>query len=223
VAGRTEHGAQPGSKPSTLPAIFLMTVQDLKAKHDRLKKLDKPGLFRNGTYKIFGSETHQYKYNPCLTNDYVKKFEQSFSISLPFDYKYFITQIGNGGSGPYYGLFTLSDWDFELEIKDKNFLSTNFPHTDKWNIIQDDVIDYDDENEMKKYLAQVTGSMRICHYGCGVYYLLVVTGDKAGHIWVDDRASDNGIYQSVSKSTGKHQTFFDWYNDWLDESLSQFP
>jgi hypothetical protein len=43
---------------------FQMTLQELKAKHEQLKKLDRSsGLFKSPTYHIFGSETHKYKFN----------------------------------------------------------------------------------------------------------------------------------------------------------------
>jgi hypothetical protein len=207
-----------------------MTLHDLKIKHDKLKELDGGGFFKSGAYKTFGSDTHRYKFNPCLTSDTLQGFEQSFSLTLPTDYKNFLTQIGNGGSGPAYGLFPLSDWKFELEIEDANFLSSDFPHTDKWNIKQDfdtDDEDYTETEEFQKWEEEyfsnkhITGSMRICHYGCAIYYLLVVTGKEAGHIWVDDRASDYGIYPAASKSTGGRLTFLEWYDEWLTESLSQ--
>ena len=64
--------------------------------------------------------------------------------------------------------------------------------------------------------------MIICHYGCAIYYLLVVRGKEAGNIWVDDRAGDYGIYPAISKTTGGRLTFIEWYDEWLTESLSQF-
>ena len=68
--------------------------------------------------------------------DSLQNFEKYFRIKLPIDYKNFLTQIGNGGSGPAYGLLPLADWDIELEIDDNNFLATDFPHIQKWNLTQ---------------------------------------------------------------------------------------
>jgi SMI1/KNR4 family protein SUKH-1 len=207
-----------------------MTLQDLKGKHNKLKKLDGGRLFKSATYKTFGSDTHRYKFNPCLTDETLQNFEKTHSITLPSDYRNFLIQIGNGGSGPAYGLFALSDWNFKLEIDDNNFLATEFPHTDKWNITKD--FDHDEDyiktEEFQKWEQEyysnkhITGSMIICHYGCAIYYLLVVTGKEAGNIWVDDRASDYGIYPAISKSTGGRLTFIEWYDEWLTESLNQF-
>jgi hypothetical protein len=207
-----------------------MTLHDLRVKHDKLKNFDGGGLFKSATYKTFGSDTHRYKFNSCLTEDTLQSFEKFFGLTLPADYRNFLTQIGNGGSGPAYGLLPLSDWNIELEINDNNFLSTDFPNIDKWNSTQEfvDNEDYTETEEFQKWEEEyfsnrhITGSLRICHYGCAIYYLLIVTGSNAGQIWVDDRANDNGIYPAISKSTGGRLTFLEWYNEWLTESLNEF-
>lgn len=207
-----------------------MTIHDLKKKHNRLKKLDGSGLFKSGKYKTFGSESHQYKFNSCLTEEALQSFEESFRATLPVEYRNFLRKVGNGGSGPAYGLLPLQDWKIELEINDKDFLSTDFPHFDKWNLAYDfntDDEDYTETEEFKNWEKEyfsnrhITGSLRICHYGCVIYYLLVVTGKETGHIWVDDRANDYGIYPAISKSTGTKMTFIEWYDEWLTESLNQ--
>lgn len=211
---------------------FIMTLQDINAKHDKLKKIDGRRFFKKSAYKIFGSVTHKYKFNPCLAIDTLSKFEKEHSTILPHDYKSFITKIGNGGSGPAYGLFPLSKWSYELDIRDQAFLSTTFPHRDKWNMNQN--FDTNNENyteteEFQKWEEEyyaskhVTGSIRICHYGCAIYYLLVVMGSESGNIWIDDRVSDNGIYPAKSDLNGGRLTFIKWHDEWLTESLRQIP
>ena len=207
-----------------------MTLQELKSKHNYLRKLDGGGLFKSPSYKVFGSGAHKYRFNSCLTENEFSSFERKHQIKLPADYRSFLLEMGNGGSGPAYGLFPLADWNYELDIADPNYLGTDFPHADKWNISQEydtDKEDYFDSEEFQKweeeyYSSQhTTGSMRICHCGCAIYYLLVVSGTEAGHIWVDDRASDNGIYPAVSKTNGQRLTFTSWYDEWLLESIEQ--
>lgn len=209
-----------------------MTFHDLTIKHNKLKKLDGGGFLKSAAYKTFGSDTHKYKFNFCLTEDSLKDFEKSFGLVLPGDYRNFLAQIGNGGSGPAYGLLPLFSWNIELEISENNFLSTDFPHIDKWNIIQNDIDtdnqDYTETEEFQKWEEEyfsnkhIVGSIRICHYGCAIYYLLVVSGNSTGQIWVDDRANKNGIYPAISKLSGKRLTFLEWYDEWLTESLNRF-
>jgi hypothetical protein len=77
------------------------------------------------------------------------------------------------------------------------------------------------QRELVYYPSEYTaGSLRVCHCGCAIYYLLVVTGPQSGRIWVDDRASDQGIYPALEAGTGRPLSFSDWYGDWLKTSLS---
>lgn len=205
-----------------------MILNDIKQKHKALKKRDGGGLFKRPGYNVFGASSHKYRFNPCLSAEEVARFETKHGITLPADYKLFLTTIGNGGSGPAYGLFSLQNWQLELDIDDPRFLATPFPHTGKWNLLQEFDTSRDDYTDTEAFQQweqeyfsnrHITGSMRICHYGCAIYYLLVVTGEEAGHIWVDDRSSDYGIYPALSKTTGDKLSFSAWYDEWLTENL----
>lgn len=207
-----------------------MGIKELKAKHAKLKKSDGGSFFRSPSYKIFGSDSHKYKFNPCVSGQQIIEFEQVNNIVLPKDYRDFLLRVGNGGSGPAYGLLKLSEWNIELDITGDNFLSTPFPDTAKWNNERDFDMENDDIYESEEFQRweeeyfsnkHVTGSMRICHYGCAIYYLLVVSGTEKGNVWIDDRANDEGIYPAISKKSGEQLSFTEWYNEWLDESLNQ--
>jgi hypothetical protein len=207
-----------------------MSLDEIKRKHHLLKRYDGGSFFRSPTYKVFGATSHKYKFNPCLSENEIKRFEQKHIVDLPTDYRNFLLEIGNGGSGPAYGLLKITEWNIELDITKETFLSTPFPHSTRWNMERH--FDMDDDNVYESQEFQdweeeyysnkhVTGSIRICHYGCAIYYLLVVNGTEKGNIWVDDRANDEGIYPALSKKTGKQLSFIEWYNEWLDESLQQ--
>ena len=206
-----------------------MTLREIKSKHDTLKKIDGGGFLKKGSYNTFGSDHHKYKFNTVITQDEVNNFEETHHIKFPKDYKDFVTQIGNGGSGPAYGILPLVNWNYELDIEDPSFLQTDFPHSEAWNLknelAEDDENYYDSEefqNWENDYFSNkhITGSIRICHYGCAIYYILIVTGQEAGNIWVDDRANDNGVYPALTMSNTTKLTFLDWYNEWLSENLN---
>jgi hypothetical protein len=59
------------------------------------------------TARIFGAESHKFLLNPTLAEAEVANFERQHKISLPADYRNFLTGAGNGGAGPYYGIFPL--------------------------------------------------------------------------------------------------------------------
>ena len=68
----------------------------------RLNELDR----LDGARKVFGSAVHQYRLQPPLSISVIETLEEHNKVALPGDYRYFITEIGNGGAGPYYGLFS---------------------------------------------------------------------------------------------------------------------
>ena len=206
-----------------------MTIAELKNKHSRLKKLDGGSFWKRPQYKVFGSDSHGYKFNAPLSIEQIKRFEEQHRILLPDDYRNFLLTVGNGGSGPAYGLLPLWQWNIELEIEQDDFLSIPFPHADQWNMVRDFDMEDDAVYESEAFQKweedyysndHITGSIRICHYGCAIYYLLVVTGDERGMIWVDDRANDLGIYPAVTK--GKRLDFVSWYDGWLDEGMELY-
>ncbi|GHO89406.1 SMI1/KNR4 family protein [Dictyobacter formicarum] len=176
---------------------------------EKLKSLKR----QDTQFQTFGASEHTYELHPPLTPDEVSAFEQQHAIILPEDYRNFLLSIGNGGAGPYYGLFPIHMYNWELENVQDNFLALPFPHQKAWQP-DSDVIDTEAVDENHTYFGNywIQGAMRICHFGCGVYLLLVVTGPERGNIWFDDRASDNGIYPAESN-------FLTWYETWLEDSL----
>ena len=66
--------------------------------------------------KIFGADAHGFILNPRLREIEVAAFEEKHRISLPADYRHFITEIGNGGAGPYYGVFPLGYMDDAFDV-----------------------------------------------------------------------------------------------------------
>ena len=157
-------------------------------------------------------------------------------MTLPKEYVEFITIIGNGGVGPFYGLEPFENCLFnDLDYKRPNSLlnpSEPFLHTEPWNLDFTTTID-EKENEAEyekeyskfeeQYFAkeQMNGVIAICNYGCGVSLNLVVNGQEYGNIWTDYRGSDNGIYPSDELGNKDKISFFNWYELWLDNSLNE--
>lgn len=194
-----------------------------------LKKVDGGGLFRSPKYSVFGSSSHRYKLHPKLSEDELAAFEARHSIVLPEEYRDYLKEMGNGGAGPAYGILRLQDWATELDVQSPKFLSTPFPYTTPWNAERPGDVDDDSYHESEVFMAwekeyydnkHITGSIRLSHYGCAIYYFLVVTGEEKGFVWVDDRANDYGLYSAVSQKTKEKMSFSVWYHEWLRESLA---
>src|SRR3954470_24722266 len=66
---------------------------------------------RDPRRRVFGAAAHQYQLNLPLSFSMVQAFAERHGVSLPEDYRRFVTEIGNGGAGPYYGLFPFGQQD----------------------------------------------------------------------------------------------------------------
>ena len=52
---------------------------------------------RHKEFASFGVKEQEVSYNPCLSEEDIKEFEHKHCITLPDDYRTFISEIGNGG------------------------------------------------------------------------------------------------------------------------------
>lgn len=198
-------------------------VQDVESKIKLLKEKD-PEL------KIFGAWEHKYQFGDKLTEAEVKNFEEKFGLTLPEDYKTFITRIGNGGAGPNYGIIPLDiingPKDFKLESKPAIDLSKAFPFTESWNADWISTFDWDNERPddelVETYFdpSLICGTIPLCHYGHGNMYFLVTKGKELGNMWFDGRADFSGITPEADEAADKERiTFSEWYLNWLTSLL----
>jgi len=189
--------------------------------------------------KVFGADEHGFKVNLPLSEAEVAAFEAKHRIRLPGDYRQFITQIGNGGAGPYYGVSPLGymdgtsgalvPWDKPYTIV--SHLAVEFPHREAWNDFTgrpaDELADQNEEEYERqmaafegRYFAPtvMNGAFPICHIGCALRVWLVVTGEQRGHLWRDGRAEDTGVSPILLKD-GSPAEFSGWYREWMGEAL----
>jgi len=164
--------------------------------------------------KTFGASTfghgHQYRMNAVLPIDALVNFEREYDVQLPKDYADFLTQIGNGGIGPYYGLYSLAESVADdPSHKCRAFLAPPFPLTEFFNPYDEDENATDDEVFDEQYIC---GSIVLSHQGCGYYDRLVITGPQAGQVWSDGRVSDQGIGPLGCD-------FYTWYDRWVTDAL----
>jgi hypothetical protein len=183
--------------------------------------------------RLFGASVHQYKLHRRLDEQTVARFEREHGIALPEDYRSFLTEIGNGGAGPSYGVFKLGEMD-GLGSKSEVWhagvfvgqLRDPFPHEQAWNLPPERFAEmhrlsgaaYDDYAQRldQEYwdLRHVAGAIPICHHGCALRDWLVVSGPRAGTVWHDARTSDGGL-SPVTDEQGRMLSFSGWYLAWL--------
>jgi len=197
--------------------------------------------------EIFGARHHDYQLNPCLSEVEVARLEDRYGIRLLEDYRRFLLEIGNGGAGPYYGVFKLGEhddgwghcaWEDGFLLGDP---AAPFPYQAPWNLpdtfwsqapsqeggMDDDAFDEANEawnahlDELYWNPARMNGAIPLCHLGCALRQWLVVTGSERGNIWQDDRVDEGGIYP-VSVGERRRVTFSEWYLAWLDGAIRSF-
>lgn len=186
--------------------------------------------------QVFGADTHGFRLNPRLDETIVSAFERTHHVTLPSDFRAFLTHIGNGGAGPFYGVFPLGEVDdnFDLRVwreEEVGVLSEPFRFEEEWNDLSakppGDLAGRDESAYWKQIEAfertywspaLVNGAFPICHQGCALRILLVVTGHQAGYLWNDRRSEYAGL-TPIRLVDGSPARFWDWYEEWLEGCL----
>jgi hypothetical protein len=119
-------------------------LERIKNKLKQLKGLDRG-------CSLFGSSKHRYLLNPTIPIEKVRQFELKHQITLPADYVKFVTTIGNGGAGPFYGVEPLENSLFDdLDYKRPDSLlnpAMPFLHTEPWNLTFKQTVDEDENGD----------------------------------------------------------------------------
>ncbi len=172
--------------------------------------------------KVFGAGRHKYVLNKTATINDIRSFENSYSIDLPECFKSFMTNIGNGGAGPFYGIYSLGEGLNEItsskakeylgrdciispEISESYWLSLNKKIDENEDISNDDY-----EKELGRIFG---GILPIGNQGCTYYHGIILNGDHKGKVvnLDSDRQKPQFTYE---------KNFLDWYERWLDEIIS---
>ncbi|MEM8672001.1 MAG: SMI1/KNR4 family protein [Planctomycetota bacterium] len=182
---------------------------------------------------VFGAESHEFILNSPLSPSEVARFEFEHKIKLPEGYRRFLTEVGNGGAGPFYGVFKLGEMDDSFTHRrwkqNDGFigeLSEPFPHTERWNDLPPCPVDGQNEDATEAFddtywsSENVHGAIPICHQGCAYRNWLIVTGPEAGNVWEDLRVDHEGL-KPVELSNGRRAGFLEWYDAWLCEALAK--
>ncbi len=181
---------------------------------EKAKKVD-------SAYKVFGANKHKYQLNPPVSRGEVLKLEADFNIKLPDEYVYFLTEIGNGGAGPYYGLYSLEElrqrqyyrqqdnkWDPVIDI---SFTK------EMWNELMEqmDTDDNDVYDEIERHIN--TGVFIIGTQGCTYDNLLMCRGSETGKIAYIDWNLE-GEYPPVLTK----MSFWEWYTGFFQDIIAGY-
>jgi hypothetical protein len=138
---------------------------------------------------------------PPLPEQQVALLERKCGVSLPSDYRAFITRAGDGGPGPFYGLMSFNESLGFVDSGPGSPLSAPCPlrpDDDYWAV-------WDSEEEEK-------GLLPLIHLGCGEFFWLVIAGEARGRV----------IYLGTGRPCFSDDACFtDLYLRWLEETRSR--
>ena len=178
-------------------------------------------------FEMFGSSTHKYKLNLPIQASFVRSIEEKYGFTLPEDYFHFITEVGDGGAGPDYGIQSFTEFlsegsspgvekFFEAyryslakpfvprpmvseELEEFSFARQAYEENPGHFF----VYEKEDENE----LCDTDGYLTLGTHGCQWDFGLIITGDRRGQVFDYD---NEGAFRFVANS------FTEFYKNWLN-------
>jgi hypothetical protein len=199
---------------------------------DRIAELRR----RDPDFQVFGADAHRYR-SRSTSEVEVARFERRHGVRLPEVFRRFVLDVTGGGVGPGYGLFGLERADGDDVAEDLTLLAQPFDHDEFFHLEPPGIDPEEDadayEAAMNVYWREMPGTMTLCHYGCAIRAYLVVTGEMAGQVVVDQRCDSAGVYpftravaghfNAFNRPKGEDHTALDmeaWYRDWLDANIA---
>ena len=188
-----------------------------------LQDLVKKASLVDSEREVFASDSHEYRLNPTISIEEVRKFEAEHNVKLPSEYVFFVTQVGNGGAGPFYGINSLTKNNIMGDTEDVPFISSKVT-VESWRekIAQTTEDDFDDDfddefdDEFCEGISkEVTrGCFALGTQGCSYETIMLANGPEENRIfyidfdWFDEYPPfDTGM------------TFLQWYESFFLEIL----
>lgn len=179
-------------------------------------------------YELFGADTHKYKLNPPIEASFVRTIEEKYGFILPEDYFQFITEVGDGGAGPDYGIQSFT----ELLTEGVDSYSKRYWEEYRYSLakpfvprpmVAEEVEEFAiatkeayERNPAKYFICEEDLETRFCDtdgfftlgtHGCQWDFGLIITGEKRGQVFDTD---NEGAYGFVANS------FTEFYQKWLN-------
>lgn len=162
--------------------------------------------------RAFGIEKHGFKLGAPLPEAVVAEFEERHEVTLPPAYRLFVTELGDGGAGPGYGLSRLSA-SCPIGCR-PGHLARSSPYQPGPRYLYDWAERYEDPpGADQMFLA---GTLKVVDHGCTLATQLVVTGQARGRLFNVDGGASLGPY------VVEDADFLAWYERWLDEAVAGY-
>ncbi len=181
--------------------------------------------------KMFGASSHQYRLGSPVDLKFVLSIEEEYHFRLPEDYVQFITEVGDGGAGPGYGLYPFGYYRTEVKSAKEAKARETYLHglgrelqllpiEPEW--VEDFCIskeEYKKNSEIyfrgnrgsfdwhNGILYGPYGFFHLGTYGCGRDFGLITAGERYGQVFI------YGTEGAFELETSSFQAF---YQNWLD-------
>lgn len=150
-----------------------------------LKELAAQAKTTDKNFEVFGSKSHRYNFGLPVPIERIHGFENEYNITLPEPYVTFLTEVGNGGAGPDYGLYSIDALtnhnDHLKHINTEETFIGKSMTVEKWNnamkILEQGDDEYDKVTGVIAKNALVIGTQ-----GCTLDNVLMCGGSEYGKI-----------------------------------------
>ena len=185
----------------------------------RILKLLEQARAKDPDFARFGAYSHQYKLAAPAGEEAIRKFEGQQGVRLPEEYRDFLMFIGNGGAGPYYGLYGLKA--LEDDLSDSRGLrrcrSLEEPviypkmSEEEW----DRIVNPESRRKGEEVYPYM-GVLPIGTQGCTLMTGLMLTGPYRGQVVYYDNDFCGPPFFVREKG------FLSWYERWLREVIAGY-
>ncbi|MFK4475803.1 hypothetical protein ABH897_005603, partial [Paenibacillus sp. RC73] len=154
---------------------------------DRIKNKLNQAMRKDTAFSVFGASSHQYKVKEKLTAKELADWQAHNQVTLPEPYAQFLTKVGNGGAGPYYGIYPIekaASYTERQALLAKSVLHPGMAK-EEWNHLiepltkDEDIPDEEYDDTCNKVLG---GMLCIGTQGCEYEMYLVLEGKYRGRI-----------------------------------------
>ena len=202
---------------------------------EKAKELIKLAKEADPKCRAFGANYHKYELNPTATIKEVRQFEKEYNIKLPEGFVKYLTEVGNGGAGPDYGIYSLEmlrkrnpslkQFGCKKAFIDQRFNSDN-PDYDPYSIREEwEKICEEYENASERLLDDEClnimlnvfgGTLNIGTPGCTMSYELIIDGsENNGKIAVIDHDMDENAPPNLTD-----MDFEEWFCDYFERIIN---
>jgi SMI1 / KNR4 family (SUKH-1) len=213
---------------------------------ERIK--EKLGLLRSYDLNEIVGEYGTSSSREVYSESEITEFEAKYSITLPREYRDFLLLVHGGGLGPGNGIFQLENSiDFGWSKREIKNVSEPFPLSGGISIVPNGIVDFTPLNGKQFYEHQNSvfvlwehfneestnlseksfdlsefdfGHLYLSHVGCGMCFVLIISGEAKGSIWFKDLGNDNGFYPLTKNHERlEYVDFLTFYENWLGACL----